>query len=90
MQWKKPTSIRSVDRQTYNSLPDSITVREVRFRVEQPGSRTRSVVVGTTLLDPEQASREELASLYRARWNNETPHPNCRSSASLYRGGMAA
>src|SRR5215207_966016 len=69
--WRKPTSIRSVDRRTYNALPDSITVRETRFRVEQPGFRTRSVVVVTTLLDPEQASREDLASLYRARWNNE-------------------
>jgi Transposase DDE domain len=69
--WKKPTSIRSVDRRVYNALPDSITVREVKFRVEQPGFRTRSVVVVTTLLDPEQASKEELASLYRARWNNE-------------------
>lgn len=69
--WKKPTSIRSVDRPTYNALPDAITVRETRFRVEQPGFRTRSVVVVTTLLDPEQASKEELASLYRARWNNE-------------------
>jgi hypothetical protein len=69
--WKKPSSIRSVDRATYNTLPDSITVREVRFRVEQPGFRTRSVVVVTTVLDPAQASAEELASLYRARWNNE-------------------
>jgi hypothetical protein len=67
---KKPTSIRSVDRQTYNSLSDSITVRETRYRVEQPGFRTRSVVVVTTLLDPEQASKKELASLYRPRWNN--------------------
>jgi hypothetical protein len=55
----------------YNALPDSITIREVRFRVEQPGFRTRSIVVVTTLLGPEQASKEELASLYRARWNNE-------------------
>jgi hypothetical protein len=69
--WRKPTSIRSVDRRTYHALPDAITVREARFRVEQPGFRTRSVVVVTTLLDPAQASREELASLYRARWNNE-------------------
>jgi hypothetical protein len=69
--WKKPTSIRSVDRKAYNALPGSITVREVRFRVEQPGFRTRSVVVVTTILDPGQASAEELASLYRARWNNE-------------------
>jgi hypothetical protein len=60
-----------VDRATYNALPDSIAVREVRFRVEQPGFRTRSVVVVTTILDPDQASAEELASLYRARWNNE-------------------
>lgn len=71
VQWKKPTSIRSVDRPTYNALPDSITVREALFRVEQAGFRTRSVVVVTTLLDPAQASKEELASLYRARWNNE-------------------
>ena len=69
--WRKPSSIRSVDRETYNALPDSITVREVRFRVEQPGFRTRSVVVVTTILDPGQASAAELASLYRARWNNE-------------------
>src|SRR5436305_7985049 len=71
VRWPKPTSIRSVDRPTYNALPDSITVREARFRVEQPGFRTRSVVVVTTLLDPAQASKEELASLYPARWNNE-------------------
>jgi DDE family transposase len=71
VQWKKPTSIRSVDRRTYNALPDAITVREARFRVGRAGFRTRSVVVVTTLLDPGQASGEELASLYRARWNNE-------------------
>jgi Transposase DDE domain len=71
VRWPKPTSIRSVDRQAYNALPDAITVREVRFRVEQPGFRTRSVIVVTTLLDPAQATKEDLASLYRARWNNE-------------------
>jgi hypothetical protein len=74
--WKKPASIRSVDRATYNALPDAITIREVRFRVEQPGFRTRSVVVVATILDLGQASAEELASLYRARWNKE---PDLRS-----------
>ena len=85
--WKKPTSIRSVDRETYNALPDSITVREVRFRVEQPGFRTRSVVVVTTILDPGQASAEELASLYRARWNNEVCQADCTSRFSLCPSG---
>src|SRR3954453_14215095 len=69
--WRKPSSIRSVDRATYNALPEAITVREARFRVEQAGFRTRSIVVVTTLLDPGQATKEELAELYRARWNNE-------------------
>jgi hypothetical protein len=90
VEWKKPTSIRSVDRRTYKALPDSITVREVRFRVEQPGFRTRSVVVVTTILDPEQASAEELASLYRARWNNEVFQADCVSSHTLYNSGGSA
>jgi hypothetical protein len=71
VRWYKPTSIRSVDRETYHSLPDFITIREVRVRVEQPGFRTRILVVVTTLLDPEETTKEELAALYRARWNNE-------------------
>ena len=65
-----------MDRKTYNELPGSITIREVRFRVEQAGFRTRSSLVVTTLLDPAQASREELAELYRTRWNNEVVLPD--------------
>jgi hypothetical protein len=80
VQWKKPTSIRSVDRQAYNALPDAITIREVRSRVEQAGFRTRSVVVVTTLLDPEQATKEELAALYRARWHAEKSQADYPSS----------
>ncbi|MGB7346459.1 MAG: IS4 family transposase [Pirellulaceae bacterium] len=71
VRWKKPSTIRSVDWQTYKSLPEFITVRETRIRVEQPGFRTRSIVIVTTILDPEQTTKEDLASLYRARWNNE-------------------
>jgi hypothetical protein len=71
VRWYKPTSIRSLDRKTYNALPEFITVRETRVRVEQPGFRTQFIVVVTTLLEPEQTSKEELATLYRARWNNE-------------------
>jgi hypothetical protein len=71
VRWQKPTSIRSVDRKTYHSPPDHVMIREARIRIEQPGFRTKSMLVVTTLLDPEQASKEELAYLYRARWNNE-------------------
>ena len=80
VRWAKPTSIRALDRQVYRALPDSILVREVRVAVLQPGFRSRSIVVVTTLLDPQQATKDELATLYRARWNNEVHHPHCRSS----------
>lgn len=83
VRWEKPTSIRSVDRPTYNTLPDAITVREARFRVTQPGFRTRSVVVVTTLLDPEQTTREELAELYRARWHNELDLRSLKSTMQM-------
>jgi hypothetical protein len=71
VRWGKPTSIRSLDWPTYKALPDAIEVRECRVRVAQPGFRTRSVVVVTTLLDPAQATKEDLAELYRARWHAE-------------------
>ena len=71
VRWRKPSSIRSVDWQTYKSLPEYLTVREVRIRVKQPGFRTKSIVVVTTLLDPVPTTKEDLALLYRARWNNE-------------------
>ena len=34
VRWKKPTSIRSLDRPTYKSLPEFLTIREARIRVE--------------------------------------------------------
>jgi Transposase DDE domain len=71
VRWFKPTSIRSVDRWTYRSLPALITIREARIRVQQPGFRTRFIIVVTTLLDPEQTTKADLATLDRARWNNE-------------------
>jgi hypothetical protein len=81
--WRKPTSIRSLDRQSYQALPESVTVREMRVRVAQPGFRTKAVVVVTTLLDPRQATKDELAALYRARWNNELDLRSIKSTMQM-------
>jgi len=80
----KPTSIRALDRRTYNSLPESITVRETKVRVTQPGFRTRSIVVVTSLLDPRRTTKEDLASLYRARWNNELDLRSLKSTLQMH------
>ncbi len=46
-------------------------IRECRVRVEQPGFRIKTLIVATTLLDAEEFTKEDLALLYRARWNAE-------------------
>jgi hypothetical protein len=69
--WPKPF-IRDMDREERRSLPEFLTVREVRIRIVQPGFRSRTIVIVTTILDPKQATKEELADLYRMRWSNET------------------
>jgi hypothetical protein len=71
VRWPKPSSIRSIDWPTYHSLPDWLTVREARIHIETPGFRTEPIIVVTTLLDPQKYPKEDLAELYRARWNQE-------------------
>jgi len=71
VRWRKPNSRRWVDRETYESFPAYLTVRECRLNVQQPGFRTKHIIVVTTLLDAEKYPKEDLAQLYRARWNAE-------------------
>ena len=49
--WPKPQKPRSIDLDTYAALPDYLTVRECRVRIEQPGFRVKILVLATTLLD---------------------------------------
>ena len=71
VQWPKPTKPRSMDRETYDALPEFLTVRETRVRVEQVGFRSQTIIIATTLLDADEISKDDLAQLYRARWNAE-------------------
>src|SRR4051812_9252308 len=60
VQWLKPTKPRTVDRETYDSLPECLTVRETRVRVEQAGFRSRAIIVVTTLLDADAVTGDDL------------------------------
>lgn len=69
--WSKPQCPAWMDREQYDRLPESLTLREVRVRVSQKGFRTRELVIVTTLLDPVKYPADEIASLYRRRWQAE-------------------
>jgi hypothetical protein len=88
--WAKPQRPDWMDEETYAQIPDEITVRELRFKVEQPGFRVDSVVLVTTMLDEMTYTKDELADLYLQRWNVEIFHLDYRSSAGLYVERLAA
>jgi hypothetical protein len=73
VEWFKPRHRPEwMDAETYAAMPMSLVVRELRYRVEQPGFRTKSITLVTTLLNEKVYPREELARLYQQRWRVET------------------
>jgi hypothetical protein len=71
VRWQKPQKPRSIDRQTYEALPEFLLVRECRVQVKQPGFRVQSFIIATTLLDADAFTKDDLATLYLARWQAE-------------------
>ena len=56
----------------YDALPETLVVRELRVKIKEPGCRTKSVTIVTTLLDPVRYPARDIAELYRRRWGIET------------------
>ena len=71
VRWQKPARPKWMGSEAYAELPDSLTLREVRVRVEQRGFRTQELVIVTTLLDAERYLADEIAKRYRRRWQAE-------------------
>jgi len=66
IQWRLPQKPDWMDQQTYDRMPASIEVRQIQVHVSQPGFRTESFVVVTTLTDtaeylawPSAAAKQE-------------------------------
>jgi hypothetical protein len=68
VEWKRPQKPKWMDQQTYDRMPASIQVRQVRVQVSQPGFRTDSFVVVTTLTDAAAYAQDDIAELYHYRW----------------------
>jgi hypothetical protein len=64
----KPEWMSAAD---YAALPETVTVRELRFDVRIPGRRVQQITLVTTLLDPKRYSAKALAKLYEWRWQVE-------------------
>jgi len=69
--WHKPKRPEWMDETTYASIPATLELRQVRLRGTRLGFRTQTVVVVTTLTDPQTVRPSDLTGLYRMRWHAE-------------------
>jgi hypothetical protein len=90
--WQKPDCPPWMDQATYDRLPQTITVRELRVKVRQRGFRPKYVTLVTTLTNAKRYSREDLGDLYRQRWNVELDLRSLKVTMHLedLRGGSPA
>jgi len=69
--WPRPRRPEWMDEETYATIPQTLSVREVHVRVEIRGFRVQELVVVTTLTDGQRYPQAEIARLFRARWHVE-------------------
>ena len=67
----KPARPDWMSTEEYETYPDFITIREIRIRVENKGFRTHEIIVHTSLLDDTEYAKEDIAALFRRRWQAE-------------------
>jgi hypothetical protein len=62
VRWTKPSRPEWMDEALYAQLPGELWIRELRVTVQRAGFRVEELVLVTTLLDPQEYSKEEGAS----------------------------
>jgi DDE family transposase len=72
-----------MDEETYATIPETLTVRELKVHINVPGFRVQELVVVTTLTDTERYPQEEIARLFRLRWHVELDLRNIKTSLHL-------
>jgi putative transposase len=69
--WHRPQCPEWMDKETYATMPETLTMRELRVQITTPGCRTPEVVVATTLTDATTYAKDDIADLYHDRWHVE-------------------
>ena len=71
IQIDKPVRPAWMSEQEYQTYPEFIMIREIKVRVSSHGFRTREIIVHTSLWDDTDYTKEDIAALFRRRWQAE-------------------
>ena len=69
--------------QQYAQLPESLEVRELRYRVHQKGFRVQMMTWVSTPVDTQCYMRKDLVDLFLARWGTETNFVHLKTTMGL-------
>jgi hypothetical protein len=69
--WQRPRRPAWMSEAQYAQIPQTMTLRQLRFTITEPGRRPQSITVVTTLTDPQAYPKQQIAELYNYRWNVE-------------------
>jgi putative transposase len=81
--WIRPVRPAWMDQATYDTIPETLTLREMRLRITRPGCRTRTLTLATTLVDATTYTLEDVARLYNYRWHAELDLRSIKQSLNL-------
>ena len=69
--WKRPKCPKWMSEEIYETIPETMELRMIRYSLVARGRRCKSITVVTTLVDSKEYSAAEIAELYGHRWNVE-------------------
>jgi hypothetical protein len=81
--WERPVRPSWMDQDTYERMPTSLELRLLHVSVHEPGFRTESLDIVTTLTNPKQYSRDDIADLYHKRWLAELDIRSIKSTMGM-------
>lgn len=84
VEWARPKQKpKWMQAEQYATLPPTLLVRELRYRIPRKGQRTVCVTIATTLLDPVLYPKEKIAELYNVRWTAETHFAELKTTLGM-------
>lgn len=76
--WKRPQCPGWMDHETYQNIPETMTIRMIRFRCnsrpeigKKSHQNTKEMTLVTTLQDSDLYTKRSILNLYQNRWNVE-------------------
>ena len=85
VQWmKRPRNVPAwMTKEQYDELPSHLTVRELRYKINKKGFRVKQITLVTTLLQHEVYSLDDIAELFRRRWEIETNFGHIKTTMGM-------